>query len=600
MGTRQPGRISLDQGHHRPVSRLLRCIPVWLSILVLGLPAAGAQGVKNPDTYLHAGPADFDTLDPAFAEVGGGASPHAIASIYETLIDFEGIFVDRFVPLLATAVPSMRNGLISPDGRTYTFPIRQGVRFHDGTPMTPEDVAYSLRRFMLIGAAPSAYLLEPLLGIYHVQDDKGNLAVSFADLQRVVRVQNNTVVLTLQEPFGAFVALMAGFSWVASRRWAAAHGDWDGTAATMGTYANAHIEATAFHAQANGTGPFRLERWDRAAGRVVLARNDAYWRTPARLARVVLQSVPDTGTRVLMLRTGDADSISLGFAGLPLVEGAPGLRVITGLPGSTSVSAVIYFVADIDTRGNPYAGSGRLDGEGIPSDFFADVHVRRAFAYAFDHTAFIAAAFRGRAVVMKGMFPVGMRGYNPRQEYFTLDRQRAIAEFKAAHGGAVWERGFSLTVAHLTGSSQSEIGTSMVKDGIEALNPKFRIAIRSLTWSTYVAERRRHKLPFFFGGFFADYPDPHNFAYNLLYSASMRLQRFQTPPEVDQLILAALRERDPRRREALYFDINQKYFELAPSIALATSDGLRVQRSWVRGWYFNPASQPKYYSLWKE
>jgi ABC-type transport system substrate-binding protein len=125
--------------------------------------------------------------------------------------------------------------------------------------MTPEDVAYSLRRFMLTGATPSSLLLEPLLGVYYVQDEKGNMTVSFADLQRVIRVKGNTVVLTLQQPFGPFLALMAGFSWVGSRQWAITHGEWNSTAATMRAHANARIESTALHVW-RGRGEHRLHR----------------------------------------------------------------------------------------------------------------------------------------------------------------------------------------------------------------------------------------------------------------------------------------------------------------------------------------------------
>lgn len=562
-----------------------------------GQPAVSAEVIKNPDTYVHAGSSDLDTLDYAFAY--DVASSTTIANIYETLIDFEGVYTDRFVPLIATAVPSMRNGLISADGRRYVFPIRDGVRFHDGTSMTPEDVAYSLRRFLLIGAAPSALLLEPLLGIYHVQDDQGNLVITFADLQRTIRVQGNSVVMTLQEPFGAFLSLLAGFSFVVSHRWAATNGDWDGTASTMRKYANTQVGSTPFHARANGTGPFKLEGWDRANRQLILVRNDAYWQRPPRLARVILKSVPDTGTRILMLKAGDADSISIAQRDLPLVEGAPGVRVIDGLRQSTVIGAVIWIVADVETTGNPNVGSGRLDGEGIPGDFFADVNVRRGLGYAFDYSAFIAAAFRGKALPARGMFPVGMTGYNPRQEYFTLDRERATAAFKAAWNGAVWERGFRLTVAHPTGNTQFETMASVLKHSLEVLNPKFKVEIRSLLWSSYVSELRAHRIPLFLTGYFADYPDPHNFAYNFLHSASMRFQRFRTPPEVDRLIIAALRERDPGRREELYFEVNRKYFELAPSIVLANTFGLRVQRSWVRGWYFNPARFLRFYSIWK-
>jgi peptide/nickel transport system substrate-binding protein len=80
----------------------------------------------------------------------------------------------------------------------------------------------------------------------------------------------------------------------------------------------------------------------------------------------------------------------------------------------------------------------------------------------------------------------------------------------------------------------------------------------------------------------------------------MRLQRYQTPADVDQLIIRALREPDPVKRERLYFQVNQKYFELAPSIALVEAVGFHVQRSWVRGWYFNPVRWPRFYGIWKE
>lgn len=587
----------LGQGRQGPIFRSSVYVVLCLIAIVSVLPAWGEEAVRNPDTYVHAGSADPDTLDYAFAyDVVGQTT---IANIYETLIDFEGVSMDRFVPLLATAVPSMRNGLISSDGRTYAFPIRQDVRFHDGTPMTAEDVAYSLRRFLLIGAPPSALLLEPLLGIYHVQDDRGNLVITYADLQRAIRVQGNSVVLMLQDSFGAFLSLLAGFSFVVSKRWAAANGDWDGTASTMHKYANAQVGSTPFHARANDTGPFRLELWDRANQQLVLIRNDAYWRTPPRLARVILKSVTDAAARILMLKSGDADSISASERDLPLVEGARGVRVISGLRQSTVVGAVLWFVADIETQGNPNVGSGRLDGQGIPGDFFGDVHVRRAFGYAFDYSAFIAAAYRGKAIPARGMFPEGMTGYNLRQEYFRLDRERAIAEFKAAWDGAVWERGFRLTIVYRTGSAAHEVAASILKHGLEILNPKFKLEIRSLLHPSYIGELRHHRLPLFLSGFFADYPDPHNFAYNFLHSASMNFQRYQTPPEVDRLIIAALRERDPRRRKELYFEVNRKFFELAPSIVLAHTFGLRVQRSWVRGWYFNPARFLRYYSIWK-
>ncbi len=78
-----------------------------------------------------------------------GVSSFAAEQVYEGLIGYEGAHTDRFEPRIAVKVPSKANGLISKDGRDYTFPIRKGVLFHDGTPLTPEDVRYSLLRSIL-------------------------------------------------------------------------------------------------------------------------------------------------------------------------------------------------------------------------------------------------------------------------------------------------------------------------------------------------------------------------------------------------------------------------------------------------------------------
>lgn len=561
--------------------------------------AAPAPAVKNPDTFVYVGFGDWDTLDYAWAY--DTVSSTVIFNVYEPLIFYEGGRTDRFVPMLATAVPSRQNGLLSADGRVYTFPIRQGVRFHDGTSLTAEDAAYSLRRFLLTDrdAGPSALLLEPILGMTSTRDDKGNLLLKFADLQRAVQVKGNSIVVTLREPFGPFLSIVAGWSFVVSRRWAAANGDWDGTAATMARFNNPKKEATAFFEKANGTGPFKLERWDRAGREVVLARHDGYWRTPARLRRVVLQVVEEAATRILMMKAGDADQISLSRRELPQVEGSSGVRVIDDIPRLRTEG--FFFTFGIDCRGNPDCGSGRLDGNGIPSDFFTDVHVRRAFGLAFDYLTYIADAFRGRARPGRGMIPPGLLGYSSRRPYFTFDRERAIAEFREAWGGQVWERGFRLTVLHPAGSASWTVGARILKDSIEALNPKFRIDTRGMTWSSYLGAMDQGKLPVFFTGWVADYPDPHNFAFHFLHSRGSfpQAQRYRDA-ESDRLVTTALRETDPRKREALYAQITQRYFNQVPSVTTVNDVSFRVIRSWVRGWYDNPVFPGTYfYTVWK-
>jgi peptide/nickel transport system substrate-binding protein len=369
-------------------------------VAAVGFSAVAAEPVvKNPDTFIHLATGDPASFDWAWAF--DTASFAVIFNIYETLIAYDGVRMDRFVPRLATQVPSLANGLISPDGRTYTFPIRQGVRFHDGTPMTAADVAWSLQRFLLTDRAggPSKLLLEWILGRTATRDGDGRLVITFAELQRAIRVRGNNVVITLQRPFGGFLSIIAGWSYVQPKRWAIANGDWDGTAATMARHNNPKREATAFFERANGTGPFKLETWDRAGRQVILVRNDAYWQEPARLRRVVIRTVEEVGTRVLMLRAGDADAIALARVHLGMVEGDANIRIIDNLPRGTVTSPALFFTFRIDCEGNPDCGSGRMDGAGIPPDFFSDVNVRRAFAWSFDSAAFLRDVERGRGTL---------------------------------------------------------------------------------------------------------------------------------------------------------------------------------------------------------
>ncbi|RLE08178.1 ABC transporter substrate-binding protein, partial [Candidatus Aerophobetes bacterium] len=149
----------------------------FLTICLASATGAAAQEIKNPDTIIEATIGTVDSLDPAWAY--DTASGEVIFNIYETLIFWDGTRTDKFVPMLATKVPSVENGLISEDGLTYTFPIRKGVKFHNGEPLTPEDVEYSFERAMVQDrdGGPVWMLYEPLLGIQSSRDAEGNIVV---------------------------------------------------------------------------------------------------------------------------------------------------------------------------------------------------------------------------------------------------------------------------------------------------------------------------------------------------------------------------------------------------------------------------------------
>src|SRR5207302_3496654 len=144
---------------------------VLIASLGLATVRGAGEPVKNPETFVELRFGDAVSLDPALAYDIYSTEP-VWPNVYETLIMYSGASLDKFQPMLATEVPSLANHLISADGLTYTFPIRTGVRFHDGTTMTPEDVRYSVLRFMLQDrdGGPSWLLLSPLVGKESTRD----------------------------------------------------------------------------------------------------------------------------------------------------------------------------------------------------------------------------------------------------------------------------------------------------------------------------------------------------------------------------------------------------------------------------------------------
>ncbi len=555
-----------------------------------------AVRVKNPDLLVQATIGDAQTLDPVQAY--DTASGEVIFNVYENLIAYDGPRIDRFVPLLATEVPSVENGLIELNGdgsMTIAFPIRRGVRFHNGNPLTPEDVTYSFRRLLVHSHpdSPAWILLEELLGVY----DLGDLAEEVGDeracerVKEAVAVEGDRVVFRLPRPSATFLARIAhGASWgaIVDREFTIARGGWDEDCARWRDFYQVEKEALPLHDVANGTGPFKLERWV-PGEEIVLVRNEDYWRAPAKLKRVVIKVVEEFGTRKLMLEQGDADIIDVDRQYIPQMEGLPGVRTVYNLPSLANTA--IFFNYDIQAEGNPNVGSGRLDGEGIPPDFFTDVDVRKGFNYAFDWGTYIEEVWLGEAVQARGPIPQALAPYyNPETPVYRYDPERAEEHLRRAWGGRLWEVGFKFTIVYNAGNEQRRLAAEILKAGLERLNDKFQVEVRAEPWPTFLDNFRAGKLPLFIIGWLADFPDPHNFVHPYMHSQGSFAvrQKLSRIANYDELIERAARETDPERRRQLYHELQRRAYEDAIDIFLVDAYGRHWERSWVNGWLYNP------------
>ncbi|MFO7815387.1 MAG: ABC transporter substrate-binding protein [Halanaerobiales bacterium] len=594
---------------------LLSLVLIFTLTSIVG---AEEDEVESPDTYTHVTIGDQSTLDPHYSY--DTASSEVIDNVYECLIQYEGESIDEFSPLLATEVPSQDNGLISEDGTEYTFPIREDVQFSNGDTLTPEDVKYSFIRGMIMDrtAGPMWMIFEPLFGyagslsdvtaeVVDVEEPQELTAEESAEVFEVldekITIDGNEVTFHLADPYPPFLNIVsqhAAWSSILNKEWSIKQGAWDGDPETIADYHDPSKEDDPLYDTMMGTGPFILTDWVNG-DRVVFERNENYWREPANFKTVIIKNIDEPTTRILLLERGDADSIALDYQYFDQIEGRDDVRIEKGLPVLQSLTTLFNWT--INTKGNDYIGSGELDGEGIPADFFTDIHVRKGFSYAFNYEAFIEEVRQGQATKLRGAIVQPLMGYDEDSPAYELDLEKAEEHFKQAWDGEVWEKGFEMTILYNSGNMSRKTAADIFETYLEQLNPKFEIDTRAVQWSTFLDESARGTLPVQIGGWLADFPDPHNWAQPFLdskgYYGNKRGENYieWAKENVDPLIEDGITELDQEKRAEVYEEIQLISHEEAIDVWIDQPFGARIQRDWVKGWYYNPMRPGQYFYI---
>jgi len=559
---------------------------------------AFAQAPAN--TYVFSTFGAPASLDPARAY--DTASGTILENIYETLFTFDDPAIDTLKPLLATELEILNDGL------TYRFTLRDGVEFHSGNTMTCADVAWSIK-YGLVTAAPegaTSYLLgKQFLGSQQTGDDvEAFLAgTNWEEIDGAVTCPEGPDGLVadfnVQAPDPAFLAVLAytAFS-VIDSEYAIANGVWDGTEATWQDWIGRDLTEEFLHRNPSGTGAYEVVEWGDAS--MIATRHDAYWGGASQIENVVINYVDEEATRILALQQGDADRIVLGQrASLVQIEGTPGVTVHEEPDWAGTCVSAGFFNFAIDTTDNVDVGSGQLDGNGIPADFFADVNVRRGFAHLFDQEEFIQQIYQGAGATLTMGLPSTFPGYNPDVPVRTLDLEAAEEAFRLAWDGAVWETGFEFTALYNAGNTTRETLLNIIKDNVEFLNPNFTMNVRSLPWPDFLARTAEKKVPFFALGWCADYADARNFVNTFydndgFYSARTSIDI----PEMQALIDQADVILDQETRAFLYRDIGTLHYDQAPMIVYPVPTEYIIARDNISGIYFNPMRS--HYYLWKD
>ena len=598
-----------------------KVISIVLALLVVTSifsTAFAAEHVKNPNTISYASIGNQSTLDPHYAYDADSMS--IIHNVVEGLIAYKGSKIDEFKPLLSTKVPSKENGLLSEDGTEYTFVIREGVEFSNGNKLTPEDVKYSAMRAIVLDrtGGPIWMLIEPLFGVRSLDEvtekvvgvkEANNLNDEQAKkvydaIDEKITIDGNKVTFHLDSPYPPFLNVMAHGNYpgmILDKEWSIEQGAWPGTPETIAKHHDPSTNEDPLQDKLMGTGPFILEEWDNG-NRVIFRRNDDYWREPANFEKAIIKNIDEWSTRKLMFMRGDVDISYVPKQYRNQLANDDRFKVYNN---QSLLGTFMTFNWDLNTQGNDYIGSGKLDGNGIPHDFFSDKDVRKAFSYAFNYKAFINQIRMGEAIPLRGPIVKPLLGYDDNSMNYNHNMQKAKEHFKKAFDGKVWDRGFEMTILYNTGNPARKAACDILKTYVEQINPKFNVKVRSLQWSTYLDRSSRNYLPISVNNWMADYPDPHNFVKPILGAGSYYGERrgeayneWVKESGLQELIIKGMDTTNTEEREKIYTEIQKIAMDNAIDIWLDQSMSAHVERSYMEGYYHNPMRPGIYFYMY--
>jgi len=376
-----------------------------------------------------------------------------------------------------------------------------------------------------------------------------------------------------------------------------------------------------------GTGPYRVTVFDKTNNIVKLTRNANYWRGwPAPGVKSYLETVEIRYIVSWDKRAQDFLACNLDICAVPRAYMSqlldvnreplfPEIKTIKNL-ASVQILDGLFFTFTINGT-SAFIGNGAFP-NGVPTTFFNNTNVRRAFAYAFNHTRYVKDVYFEEAMwpstsLISGLYP----DYRTDVSGYDANFDLAEAELKNAifNGKSVWETGFSFSMGSFSGGEGDYIWPNL-HNFFAALStydhrppewPDFVINITYLDWTDYLNKWEHFELPFTCLGWMGSFTDADDFIRPFMHSKGdySSYQNYTANngwgSRKDELIDLAIKTPDGSSRAAMYAELQQIYINDCPNVMIAQPLLRKWMKYWVRGWYYNPLYPGDYYySIWKE
>lgn len=370
-------------------------------------------------------------------------------------------------------VPSLCEGYtVSEDGLTYSFTLREGIVFSNGSALTADDVQYSFERLLTAGGVNDDVPLE-VLGGAALQNGESDTLEGF------VVTDDLHFDITLGAANAGFIAELTGPAMSIVDK------------ETMESVDNFGLEC----ADTIGTGPYIVTEWV-VNDHYTLEYNDKYWGDEPSVKKVVVSIIPDSSTQNLMYQNGELDIIDLESLDSSIVDATYKTLYADKIIVSPRVG-LTYFALNAN------------------NEYLSDVNVRRALQMAIDAEAIVASIYGGDAIVENGIIPKGVWGFNSALEHPAYDPDAAKALLTEA-GYAEGEIHFELSMDS-SASGNTQLVYQVIQQQLQAIG--ITAEIKSYDESSWLDLRKSGEMDSFVANWTMDYNDPANIMYTFFGSA---------------------------------------------------------------------------------
>ena len=520
-----------------------------VEVEVIKTPALAAAA---KDTFIYGMNSAVRTMDPIKTISSECMALHW--NMYDTLASFDPPYYNLFMPRVATSWET------SPDASEFTFHLRDDIKFTSGNKLTAHDVAFSVAR-----------------GIYANYPVYGSLP-SFLDPDNIEVLDDYTIRFTLTNPFAGFVAFMANpKTSIIDKKTLEPQmsAPMDNPESDFGT---PYLDENSL-----GSAQFKLKTWERNK-RVVLERNEGYWGPAPKLTYLIDLHVADPTTQRFMLQRGDID-------------------MARDMTTDMAMEFLDYPNPDISIyKTEVFQGTG-INMNPHPGTAFADKNARNAVKWAINYQEIIDKLAKGNAIRLSGPIFKGLLGAQPEKDYYYYDPERA-KEYLAMSGHP---NGFEFTINFGTGAGTGiPWETLVVKEQSDLAKIGITMKLEQVDWpimdnklfaeggGDYEAEQM------WFGLLFAD-PEA---CWSLMGRPKTGIvlgPSSYTNDAMDEASLKAATEPDIKKREQMYFDLNEWFADDGPFAFCYQPVILMPMRSNVKGYDYNAQlTQINWHKLYKE